>query len=1179
MPAPTPREIHALGQPHYLRSALIPVAINNMKPIMLCLLMVASIDTTIFAGDRIVQPLSGPGWRLLHDKEANWKNDELFLPGTELTKIPNNAPTGGWEKLNDQSGMAVSVPGTVEQFLGNGEIVKDDFFENNKKPNQDLTGVSWWWRKVLVPESATGRRVLLKFEGVRERAEVYVNGKLVGYDIVGSSPFEVDVTDQVKSGKPCQLAVRVTNPGGTFSWGDIDQQPWGKYKLPLSRNFSGITAPVKLVVCSPVSIEDLYVQNTPAMRDVNLEVTLRNQTNAATRRNVLVTITDNRPAGKELFREEIKDADIPVGESKQTIKVSAPNAKLWDIEHPNLYTMTVALKEGSMVSDSDVRTFGFRWFGPEGFGKDALLRLNGKKIVLRSAISWGYWPVSGIVPSPEQAERQIRVAKQFGLNMLSFHRCMGQSWVLDKADEMGLLYYAEPGGYTSGGKDPFTQAICLEKFKRMAKLFRSHPSMAIYNMINEQWSVYGADKDPTLWAKHKSDMKAVHEVDPSRIIGYTSSTTTGDGVPAKMKLHMRPFDMQHYELGWADAHESIGPVVWQERGYRDPTNFLVRARHKTEIAIRGEEGAISSPPRVGLIKAEIDTAPHKGWDGITYLKWYDDFATFLDRKGLKPYFPTVDSLSTSMGKIALEQQGRFMQNFRISNDNDIYMINGWEAQIVDDHSGVVDCYRNPKADPEIMAQYNQPLYVAIMSRNLVVKSGEDATVDFFIVNEKDIKGAHTLRVCVKDSAGNETFKKDLPVQITGGDVYGQLLTEAVKLPFTGIPGMSRIEATLLGLDKKGVANGHCEILAVDWKSQKLTGAGARYEYDGAVGKFLNEQKGVDVPSFDDIQGKLDWLVVARPPQAQADLIPSTAFLTKDGQPGINVSFLIDNKPVGQRVEKDLRLDVPVGASADSSVPPMKPFLITWDGTLIPPTTGNYIFTARGTQPKDLQVTLNGKSVFGKVGWWVKGEITGSVELEAGKPVTIFAESRSQGDGSGKFELCWSVPGRGGVEPQKLLDRVSKDGTTLIIADYAEGWMPIIAQATGTKYNGKLALSGDGWMTGQYFVRDHPLFKELPVNCGLDWPYEKVVQAGRSRYFMKMEGEEFVAGGYHTFRPRGFGTAVGVIPFGKGKIIVSSLDIVSNLASKDGPADVARKLLVNYIEYAGCHPGATAGKQN
>jgi hypothetical protein len=44
------------------------------------------------------------------------------------------------------------------------------------------------------------------------------------------------------------------------------------------------------------------------------------------------------------------------------------------------------------------------------------------------------------------------------------------------------------------------------------------------------------------------------------------------------------------------------------------------------------------------------------------------------------------------------------------------------------------------------------------------------------------------------------------------------------------------------------------------------------------------------------------------------------------------------------------------------------------------------------------------------------------------------------------------------------------------------------------------------------------------------------------------------------------TAVGIIPCGKGKVIVSTLDIASQLKS----AEVARKLLCNFVEYAGKH---------
>jgi beta-galactosidase/beta-glucuronidase len=65
--------------------------------------------------------------------------------------------------------------------------------------------------------------------------------------------------------------------------------------------------------------------------------------------------------------------------------VLLPNATLWDITNPVLY-------QASAVIPADTNSamnvnFGFRWFSPEGIGTNALFRLNGRRIVLRSAIS------------------------------------------------------------------------------------------------------------------------------------------------------------------------------------------------------------------------------------------------------------------------------------------------------------------------------------------------------------------------------------------------------------------------------------------------------------------------------------------------------------------------------------------------------------------------------------------------------------------------------------------------------------------------------------------------------------------------------------------------------------------------------------------------------------------------
>ena len=67
---------------------------------------------------RYTLSLDGGEWHLWQDKQAEWKNDKLFLPedATDLSLLPVNVPTGGWEQLNPANAAAVQVPGTVEEY-------------------------------------------------------------------------------------------------------------------------------------------------------------------------------------------------------------------------------------------------------------------------------------------------------------------------------------------------------------------------------------------------------------------------------------------------------------------------------------------------------------------------------------------------------------------------------------------------------------------------------------------------------------------------------------------------------------------------------------------------------------------------------------------------------------------------------------------------------------------------------------------------------------------------------------------------------------------------------------------------------------------------------------------------------------------------------------------------------
>ncbi len=1102
------------------------------------------------AQSRIETGLSGKGWKLWYDKNASWKDEELYLPGTNIASIPATSPTGGWNALD--AAKEVSVPGTVEEYL-----------QVKPGPEGDLKGVSWWYRMVQIPANKSKGKILIRFEAARYRSEVFINHKLAGYDLTGNTPFEVDITDFARPGETVQLALRITDPGGNYDWRDGDAISWGKYKVPGSHAFGGITGRVKLVSCAPVYVSDIYVQNTPAITEIRPQITITNSNAKEIVRNIVVRVVEKKNPAIEISQQELKNVKLQPGENQISTKISAPSAKLWDIDNPNLYICKVSIANGKNTIDEDNKTFGFRWFEPTGQGSDAMFRLNGKRIVLRTAISWGFWPINGIYPTEEMAEKQIRMAKSMGLNMLNFHRCIGSPIVLEKADELGLLYYEEPGNYRSGQNidNPFAHTLMHEKVMRMVKRDRSHPALVMFNLINEAGPVSSEQLKV-----HISDIRDAHKLDPTRTFTRTSAwCRTEENEQAR--IHVRPNDSTVYWHGWYDFHHAGGPAVWNQDLYKGPTDYYNYTANKKDIVFFGEEGAISTPPRLEKIKAELDASPNKGWDGAMYLDWFNAFDSYLTRKNLRSAFPTVDALTVAMGNISIEHQGRKIETIRLDNYTDGYAINGWESEIVENHSGVVDCFRNLKGDTALIAWYNQPLYVAVKVRKEVVEVNDKVITDFYIINEKNLTGSYKLSIVVKDPVGKEIFSKEVETSITGGDVYGQLIAKGIEIPSSAVGGIYRIDVSLSDISGNRKAVGREQFLAVDWRSDKIIGDGAVWEHNNTLKDFLTNDKKLSVAEYTNEAKHLDWVVVSRPPTgAGLTLIPGEQFATTDGKPGVTVSFYKDDEfreKISQRTDNEINLNIPMGATPDPAVTSTERYNVRWETQIIPVRDGAYYLELQASGFAKL--TVNGDTLIN----FTKnsgGREKIRLNFTKGKPVSLNISLNQIKNSTGKCRLEWSVPEVNATDPQKLIDRVANEGTTLILADNADTWMDLIAKNTKITCSGRFQI-GSAWLGGVYFVKQHPLFNGLPTNVGMNWPYQAVVRNGAERFGLEMDGEELVAGAYHCY-PMKIGTAVGIIPCGKGKIIFSTLDICGNLASKESPANVARKLLCNFIEYNG-----------
>lgn len=779
--------------------------------------------------------LSQNNWSLCLDTAAQWQQDKLYAPPVNMRDIPVHLPTGGWRfLLGNQSAKTVHLPATVEEY----------FWGDNGNPfgvSGNYLGVSWFSTKVNIPAAYKGKRVVLKFESVRFRAEVFVNKKLVAYDLVNSTPFDVDISRVMIPGAENTIDVRITDPNGNFDWRDSQNFMWGDYRTQPSHGFGGITGKVWLVATDNIFISDVFVKNKPNPRQIGVQLTGDNQSGKSTSGNYLLAIKENK-TGKIVYTHQYPLV-LQTGENINTYSVDVPGAQLWDVDHPNLYTLTATWKGTDGTTDVFHRRFGFRWFEIRNNHGDQQFYLNGNRIVLRTSISWGFWPLNGIAPSAELARKQIMDAKQLGLNMLNFHRSIGQSSVLDAADELGLLYFEEPGGnqypeqlyYPKNDlqkmQTSFYLAVRNEKFFRMIRRDRNHPSLVIYNMHNER----GADPQPI----DRAEMRAGHLLDETRIMTYNSSNgniKVNEPDP-RFKLHLLPYDTTFYDYGWFDQHHAGGPGVYHDNLYKSPTSYAKYTNHKDEIVYYGEEGAIGTPPRLQLIRdAIMKHGKNIGWQSDAYLKWYDAYNNFLHQNGFLKAFPNVDSLTRKMGDVAYYYQGRVIENVRINNIIDGYAINGWEDMKLENHSGIVDNYRNLKGDPELIARYNRPLYVAVKLNHKVVPTGNTVTADFYIVNEKNIRGAAELQIRVTNAQGGIVLTQRRNVQIAGGTVYGQLLVQGIRVPINNA-GYTTVSAVI----KQGanaICSGDDNVFAVKFDQNNVSKSIQVADTSGVIQAYL-----------------------------------------------------------------------------------------------------------------------------------------------------------------------------------------------------------------------------------------------------------------------------------------------------------------------------------------------------
>ena len=506
-------------------------------------------------------------------------------------------------------------------------------------------GVSWWWREIEIPAAMQGKRIFLHVRGAHLRAEVYLNEKLVGYSIMEELPFEAELTHAAKPGGKNVLAIRITNPCGRFDWVDGLNEQWGAVKLYRSHGFGGLDRGMTFSAHGGLRIKDVWVFNTANAQTVQANVLVERtyHMSVCDGATALLEIVD--PAsGKVVTQKSIEIAggqsqancNLQVGKTREFMmtdfnigqELTCEGALSWDLQSPKLYNLRVTWKTVNAHSDSRTIPFGFRTFAPDGLGSNALFRLNGRRMKIYTAISWGYWGINGMWPTPELAVKEVTQAKKLNLTCLNFHRNLAKEDVLRAHDRLGLLRYMEPGaGKMAIGKPPagpketggqstahsivmeppsnsaekFAQRYMFTKCVEMVKAFRSHPSVIEYCLQNE----IGADlKNPDTIAV----LEAMRKEDPSRCIvlndGFVAPPRKAAQAwfaPWDDKLHRS--DEEEWG-GWWNQHQGAGDQ-WYDEFYKGPQDFTYKSPWKKVISEFGEMEGCATPDNHSLMLHQL----------------------------------------------------------------------------------------------------------------------------------------------------------------------------------------------------------------------------------------------------------------------------------------------------------------------------------------------------------------------------------------------------------------------------------------------------------------------------------------------------------------------------------------------------------------------------------------------
>ena len=413
------------------------------------------------------------------------------------------------------------------------------------------TGGGWFeagkgeYRKTF--KTPDGEVVKLHFEGVYQKAKVFVNGQKAGQHHYGYTPFTVDVTPYIYKNKKQtnEVVVKVDNSEQPncrwYSGSGIYRHVWLETMPALHIAENGI-----FVTTPEVNAEKARVQ---------VDVTIANESQSD--RNATVVV-----CGAQLM------VAVKAGESKTVSTTTmVNNPQLWSPESPTLYEAKVELKENGTTIDRQTAKYGIRTFS---FDAERGFVLNGQKVLINGACVHHDDGVLGAMAFDDAEIRKVRQMKEAGFNLIRTSHNPTTRAFLDACDSIGMLVIDEAFDGWRTQKNPYDYSTVIDSCYRedihaMVLRDRNHPSVISWSIGNEVIE----RKDIRVVYTARQMKQAIHEYDTTRPV--TEALCAWDSDWEIYDPHAEVLDVAGYNymiFKHASDHERDPKrVIWQTESY------------------------------------------------------------------------------------------------------------------------------------------------------------------------------------------------------------------------------------------------------------------------------------------------------------------------------------------------------------------------------------------------------------------------------------------------------------------------------------------------------------------------------------------------------------------------------------------------------------------------------------